>query len=130
MFGYYSPVKLFTNLIPARFTSRPNRFVVECLVDVRTVRAYLPNPGRLWELFFPGAKLYLTRFPPSSERRLKHMAVAVERDGVPVARKVGTKVEMLADLKPADVDAARQRLLRDPRLLMHAQVAGSVQVEG
>ena len=52
------------------------------------------------------------------------------RDGVPVARKVGTKVEMLAELTPADVDAARQRLLRDPRLLMHAQVASAAQVDG
>ena len=52
------------------------------------------------------------------------------RDGVPVARKVGTKVEMLAELTPAYVDAARQRLLRDPRLLMHAQVASAAQVDG
>ena len=45
------------------------------------------------------------------------------RDGVAVARKVGGKVELLADLAPNDADAARQRLLRDPRLLSHAQVA-------
>jgi sugar fermentation stimulation protein A len=83
-FGYYGLVKLFENIIHARFTSRPNRFVVECLLDGRTVRAYLPNPGRLWELLFPGATLYVSRFPPSSERRLKYLAVAVERDGLPV----------------------------------------------
>jgi sugar fermentation stimulation protein A len=77
-------VKLFENIIHARFVSRPNRFVVECLLDGRTVRAYLPNPGRLWELLFPGATLYVSRFPPSSERRLKYLAVAVERDGMPV----------------------------------------------
>ena len=45
------------------------------------------------------------------------------RDGVPVARKVATRVEMLVELSPIDADAARQRLLRDPRLLSHAQVA-------
>jgi sugar fermentation stimulation protein A len=77
-------MEFFQNTVKAIFQSRPNRFVVECGLKNRIVRAYLPNPGRLWELFFPGAKLYLTRFPPSSERRLKHMAVAVERDGVPV----------------------------------------------
>jgi sugar fermentation stimulation protein A len=77
-------VKLFDNIIPAIFKSRPNRFVVECLIGGKTVRAYLPNPGRLWELFLPGAKLYLTAFPPASGRRLKYMAVAAERDNVPI----------------------------------------------
>lgn len=77
-------MKLFDNVIPAIFKSRPNRFVVECLTGGTTVRAYLPNPGRLWELFLPGARLSLTAFPPSSERRLKYMVVAVERDGLPI----------------------------------------------
>jgi sugar fermentation stimulation protein A len=83
-FEYYTVMKLFESIIPAIFRSRLNRFVVECLLDGKTVRAYLPNPGRLWELLLPGSKLYLTEFPPSSERSLKYMAVAVERDGVPV----------------------------------------------
>jgi sugar fermentation stimulation protein A len=77
-------MEFFQNTVKAVFRSRPNRFVVECGLRNRLIRAYLPNPGRLWELFFPGAELYLTRFPPSSERRLKYMVVAVERDGVPV----------------------------------------------
>jgi sugar fermentation stimulation protein A len=77
-------VKLFTDIIAARFKSRPNRFVVECLLDGRTVRAYLPNPGRLWELFFPGIKLTLVKFTPSPERKLAYMVVAVEREGMPV----------------------------------------------
>lgn len=77
-------MKLFTDIIAARFKSRPNRFVVECLLDGRTVRAYLPNPGRLWELFFSGTKLSLVKIPPSSGRKLAYMVVAVERDGMPV----------------------------------------------
>jgi sugar fermentation stimulation protein A len=77
-------VKLFENIIPARFKSRPNRFVVECLLDGRTVRAYLPNPGRLWELLFPEVMMYLTPLAPAPGRKLPYLAVAVERDGVPV----------------------------------------------
>jgi sugar fermentation stimulation protein A len=77
-------MNLFENIIFAAFISRPNRFVVECMVDGRKVRAYLPNPGRLWELLFPGARLFLTEFAPSSERSLKYMAVAVERNGIPI----------------------------------------------
>jgi sugar fermentation stimulation protein A len=48
------------------------------------MRAYLPNPGRLWELLFPGVCLYLSPLPPSPDRKLHHVAVAVERDGLPV----------------------------------------------
>jgi sugar fermentation stimulation protein A len=75
---------LFRNILTAVFVARPNRFVVQCLVNGRTVRAYLPNPGRLWELLFPGARLYLTKFPPSPERKLAYLVVAVERNGMPV----------------------------------------------
>ena len=74
----------FGNIITASFLSRPNRFVVECMVDGRKVRTYLPNPGRLWELLFPGTRLFLAEFPPSSERSLKYTVVAVERSGIPI----------------------------------------------
>jgi sugar fermentation stimulation protein A len=77
-------VRLFENIIPATFLARPNRFVVECLVRGRKIRAYLPNPGRLWELLFPGTTVYLTTFPNASEHKLPYLAVAVERDGLPI----------------------------------------------
>ena len=77
-------MNLFGRLIPATFLSRPNRFVVVCTVDGRTVRAYLPNPGRLWELLLPEAKLLLTKLPPAPARKLEYLAVAVERGGLPV----------------------------------------------
>jgi sugar fermentation stimulation protein A len=75
---------LFRNILPAVFVARPNRFVVQCLINGRKVRAYLPNPGRLWELLFPRTRLYLTKLPPSPERKLTYLVVAVERDGMPV----------------------------------------------
>ena len=52
-------MKLFGDTVQARFLSRPNRFEVRCELAGRTVRAYLPNPGRLWELLFPGVPLLL-----------------------------------------------------------------------
>ncbi len=78
-FLYYAPVKLFDNILHASFTSRPNRFVVLCTLEGTTVRAYLPNPGRLWELLFPGVTLALVKFPPSTERKLKYLVVAVQQ---------------------------------------------------
>lgn len=77
-------MKLFENVVTAEFRSRPNRFVLECMIGGRKVRAYLPNPGRLRELLLPGARLFLTEIPPSPDRSLKYMAVAVERSGMPI----------------------------------------------
>nr|HPK06700.1 hypothetical protein [Aminivibrio sp.] len=43
----------------ARFIDRPNRFLVRCELDGHPVRAFLPNPGRLWEILLPGTELLL-----------------------------------------------------------------------
>ena len=77
------------------------------------------DPLNLVGTLLPGEKL-----PRQSGARL------LLCDGVPVARKIGNTVEMLVALSPSDADAARQRLLRDPRLLSHAQVAMQASVEG
>lgn len=71
-------MKIFGNILHASFLSRPNRFVVLCDIKGKTVRAYLPNPGRLWELLFPGTKLGIVKYPPNPERKLKYLVVAVE----------------------------------------------------
>ena len=77
-------MKPFDHILHGTFLSRPNRFVVLCLVDGRKVHAYLPNPGRLWELLFPGTTLLLEKLPPSPQRKLEFLVVAVLRDGIPV----------------------------------------------
>ena len=48
------------------------------------MRAYLPNPGRLHELFLPEAKLFLVQQELSQGRKIPYLVVAVERDGLPV----------------------------------------------
>ena len=69
--------KYFPGTIKAVFQSRPNRFIVECTVEGRSERAYLPNPGRLWELFFPGSVLYLVKRGESSKGNTDYTVVAV-----------------------------------------------------
>jgi len=71
-----------TGLRKGHFLERLNRFVILCSLGRRTVRAYLPNPGRLWELLLPGRTVYLERNPGGSSTAWT--AVAVERDGNPV----------------------------------------------
>jgi len=76
-------------IVKARFASRPNRFLVRCETrHHKKIRAFLPNPGRLWELLLPGATLYLRRDGRIegrlSERKTQHTVLAVERDGRPI----------------------------------------------
>jgi sugar fermentation stimulation protein A len=68
----------------AVFRNRPNRFIVECELDGKKIRAYLPNPGRLWELFFPGVVIHLVPNDPAQQGSTDHTVVAVEREGIPI----------------------------------------------
>jgi sugar fermentation stimulation protein A len=76
-------------MVKASFVSRANRFLVQCEAgDGKKIRAFLPNPGRLWELLLPGATLYLRRDGGleggQSTRKTQHTVLAVEREGRPV----------------------------------------------
>lgn len=77
-------VPLFPDIIKGTFVSRPNRFVIRCAVAGGVTDAYLPNPGRLWELLLPGRIVYLVRRLPGGSGTLPYMAVAVERKGIPL----------------------------------------------
>ncbi len=81
---FFSPSPSSPAIHKGAFLDRPNRFIVHCTVNRKTVRAYLPNPGRLWELFFPGAVLSLVKHNEPSERSTDYTVVAVERDGIPI----------------------------------------------
>lgn len=83
----YAPV---ARVIKASFLERPNRFIVFARhKSLGRIKAFMPNPGRLWELLFPNVTLYLTRNKPPKNKNAKAPAteftvVAVERDGEPV----------------------------------------------
>ena len=79
----YSLVQIIKERVEkVQFVSRPNRFVVQCVRDGKPITAYLPNPGRLWELLAPGCTLYLKR--NSSAVKIPYTVMAVEKDGIPV----------------------------------------------
>jgi len=71
-------------LTRGRFISRPNRFAVICETADETIRAYLPNPGRLWELLFPGTVLLLEKAQRSGKRTTEYTVVAAETVKGPV----------------------------------------------
>jgi sugar fermentation stimulation protein A len=76
--------------VKATFLERPNRFLVRCIIDgLGIIYAYLPNPGRLWELLLPGATVYLypdTVFERThpAKRKTTYTVLAVERKKSPI----------------------------------------------
>lgn len=48
-------------LLPATFLDRPNRFLARVGLHGRTVRAHVPNPGRLAELLTPRRRVLVAR---------------------------------------------------------------------
>ena len=73
-------MKFFGPTEKGTFLSRPNRFTITCILNGKEVDAFLPNPGRLWELLLPETAVYLEEAKNPS-RRLPLTAVAVEREG-------------------------------------------------
>jgi len=82
--GNSSGVAAGVLLEKARFINRPNRFTVRCALGPEILDAYLPNPGRLWELLLPDSVLYVVRQDAGENRKLRGLVVAVERDGRPI----------------------------------------------
>ncbi|PQL20350.1 DNA/RNA nuclease SfsA [Veillonella denticariosi JCM 15641] len=71
---------LYDTILKGRFVDRPNRFVVHIELDGEVVTAHLPNPGRMWELLFPGIIMYAV--PHSKpDAKTQFRVVGIERDG-------------------------------------------------
>jgi sugar fermentation stimulation protein A len=79
----YSSMRIIHERVEkVQFVNRLNRFVVQCVRDGKPILAYLPNPGRLWELLIPGCKLYLKH--NVTVTKIPYTVMAVEKDGIPV----------------------------------------------
>lgn len=65
--------------VSGRLVRRLNRFVVEADVGGRKEKAYLANPGRLWELLLPGTELLLS--PSLSKGKLPYTVLACRKEG-------------------------------------------------
>lgn len=79
-----SKLLLFDQIIQARFLDRPNRFLIRCEVNGRVLSAFLPNPGRLYELLLPGRGVHLIKEKGTPDRKTHYTAVAVNREGHPI----------------------------------------------
>lgn len=75
------PVSPSGELREARFLRRPNRFVVEAELDGETVRAHMPNPGRLGEFLREGTPYLLRRRPDATPEQATTHSVLAAVDG-------------------------------------------------
>jgi len=64
--------------IKATFLERINRFVVKIKIKEKEKLAYLPNPGRLWEILFSGKPLLV--FKNKNSSKLPYTVLACEKD--------------------------------------------------
>ncbi len=75
-------MKITGPLIKGIFIERPNRFITRVKVDGKIIKSHLPDPGRLQELLFPGAIVYVRPAPDDSDRKTKFSTVMVESNGI------------------------------------------------
>jgi sugar fermentation stimulation protein A len=71
-------LKLKGPLIEGTFIDRPNRFLTNIRIGESIVASHLPDPGRLKELLYPGATVYLLEADDSSSRRTNYTTVLVK----------------------------------------------------
>ena len=63
----------------ARFLERPNRFLVRCSLEGQDIEAFLPNPGRLWEILLPGTELLISKDGVREGRKTAYTVIAAKK---------------------------------------------------
>lgn len=77
----------YEKVVPAKFISRPNRFIAHVEIDGVNTVVHVKNTGRCKELLVPGCQVYLEK-PNNPARKTPYDLIAVEKV-VPV--KAGSK---------------------------------------
>lgn len=70
----------YQNIVPARFLSRPNRFIAKVELDGEELTVHVKNTGRCKELLVPGATVYLEK-AANPERKTPYDIVTVDKGG-------------------------------------------------
>ncbi len=68
----------YKNIVPAKFISRPNRFIAKVEIDGVEETVHVKNTGRCKELLVPGCTVHLA-VSDNPERRTKYDLVTVEK---------------------------------------------------
>ena len=71
----------YSAIVPARFLSRPNRFVAQVELDGTVIFAHVKNTGRCAELLRPGCTVYLQP-AENPARKTPYDLIAVDKNGL------------------------------------------------
>lgn len=71
----------YTNIRPAVFLSRPNRFIAKVEIDGQEETVHVKNTGRCKELLVPGRTVWLEE-GDNPNRKTKYDLIAVDKDGL------------------------------------------------
>ena len=69
----------YKSITPAKFISRPNRFIANIELDGKELSVHVKNTGRCRELLIPGCEVYLEK-SENPERKTPYDLVAVKKD--------------------------------------------------
>lgn len=72
---------IYSRVVPAKFLSRPNRFIAHVDLEGETVIAHVKNTGRCKELLVPGAAVYLEP-AQNPARKTPFDLIAVQKGGL------------------------------------------------
>ena len=67
----------YSNIVEAKFISRPNRFIANVELDGKELVVHVKNTGRCKELLIPGCRVYLEK-ATNPERKTPYDLVAVD----------------------------------------------------
>lgn len=76
MKGLKNPMK-YSNIVEAKFISRPNRFIAQVEYEGKEVTVHVKNTGRCKELLVPGRTVYLQK-ASNPERKTPYDLIAVD----------------------------------------------------
>ena len=68
-------------LVHGVFLRRPNRFLAVCQIDGKPIPCYLPNPGPMPDLLYPGVEI-LAQHSPGNNRKTSYDLIGVRHHGI------------------------------------------------
>lgn len=86
----------YATVVPAKFISRPNRFIAHVEVDGVDTVVHVKNTGRCKELLVPGCKVFLEK-PDNPARKTPYDLIAVEKV-VPASSKSAESKTILINM--------------------------------
>ena len=66
----------YSNIHPAKFISRPNRFIANIQINEEEIQCHVKNTGRCRELLVPGADIYV-QMAENKQRKTKYDLISV-----------------------------------------------------